>query len=224
MEFDFSGAWPFFWRYLLRTRFLKFNRKNIFILVTISPLWKSIRLTGSRSVYCKIRSTLVICCMVSVAWRMPYWTIPVKINACDMARPTFPLNVSRPQKVYKMNYFKHNKKWRRLQPIEGHLLSYKMIKLNVTQATNAVLTQSIQSPQAVFDDIANCHTALWTSCNESNSWVSSFWILRARIVPSPFSEAVKWEKTGLRPAKNPFVLCNHRIKNAFSHQKKVGKT
>lgn len=157
-----------------------------------------------------IRSTLVICCMVSVACRIPYWTIPVKIRAWDIAKPTFPLNVS----AFKRNiisFYQINRRLNCYWSYENYQLSYRMMKLNVTLATNAVLTQSIHKPHAVFEVVANCQTALWTSCSPSNSFTNFVWTLRARIVLKPLIVEVKCEKTGLRPVqkwKNPSNGCS----------------
>lgn len=50
---------------------------------------------GSRSicVYCRIRSTLVICEITSAVCRTPNWSIPVKMRVCDIASPTLPENI-----------------------------------------------------------------------------------------------------------------------------------
>lgn len=141
-----------------------------------------------RSVYWMTRSTLVINCADSADWRTPYWTIPVRISACDMARPTFPLNVA--ENAPKVNKFQ-------IFCPGNDLPSYSTIKLYVTQATNAVLTQSNHKPSAVFEQTANCHVPLWTSCSVSNSFDNWDCSSLERIVEIPRSVAVRWEKTGL---------------------------
>lgn len=47
----------------------------------------------SMCVYCRMRSTLVICEITSAVCRTPNCSIPVRISVCDIARPTLPENI-----------------------------------------------------------------------------------------------------------------------------------
>lgn len=79
-----------------------------------------------------------------------------------------------------------------------NLLSLLMIKLKVTDARKAQLTQSSQSPNAVLADIVSCQTLLCTSWRRSNSLATTSCICRDRIIGSPIREELRCEKTGLR--------------------------
>ena len=84
---------------------------------------REISASCSSLVYCSTRSVLVKSWNDSIICLIPYWTIPVRIKACEIANPTFELE----------------------------LLSWLMTtKLKQTQATKAHDTQSNQSPKAVI--------------------------------------------------------------------------
>lgn len=79
-------------------------------------------------------------------------------------------------------------------------------KPKATQATNAELTMSNHSPNAVFADIVNCQMPLCVFCSISNDLMSCFSCRRARIVDIPNRVAAKCENTGL------FAVCFHMKK------------
>jgi hypothetical protein len=161
----------------------------------------------SSFVYWRTRSALVKSWNDSIICLIPYWTIPVRISDCEMAKPTLELVV---------------------------LAWFTMIKLKQTQATKAHDTQSSQSPKAIINHtsrgekvlgfcvelfhfllvfpgssfialqhspvltlISICQTLEWTFWRLSNSSVNRSLALLARIVEMPVRVAAIWLNTGL---------------------------
>lgn len=160
--------WPELGRLSFGTLFL--NEKKVLQM----KFHLSTKHTWSKSVYCSTLSTLIICCIESADCLTPYWTMPVRTSAWEIANPTLPLKVSR---------------WR-------------VTKLNMTAATNPVLTKSNHNPKAVLELIVRFHIELWTSWRISNSCRTRSSRPRARIVDRPGNVAERWENTGLRPKLN----------------------